>query len=162
MDYTKIFNEYNYTENIDNRFPETDKQMSIPLIILDGWYNSKKFEKSFKHALIKQNSFFYVLKFNILKKLQEKKLIEDIPEEIITPYITFHVNEFTYPNLCYCKYNGLVISNYKIDYSPGYIAFILNDLINFPILNRTTSNYIREIRHICYEEYIKLQKILKN
>ena len=56
------------------------------------------------------------LKFNILKTILEKKLVEDIAEENIAPYVTFYVNDLTYPNLKYCKFNGEIISKYNIDY----------------------------------------------
>ncbi len=161
MSYTKILEEYVYTNEVDNKFPDSDLKISKPLIILDGWYTEKKFEKNYKYALIKQNTFLYVLKFNIMNSILENKLADDISEENIAPYITFYVNDLTYPNLKYCKLNGEIVSNYNIDYSPGYIAFTINDSLILPILSRTTSNHIRKIRQICNEEYIKLQNKIK-
>lgn len=161
MSYKNILDEYTYSETIDNRFPDSDQKITKPLIVLDGWYTDIKFEKNYKHALIKPNTFLYVLKFNILKTILEKKLVEDIAEENIVPYVTFYVNDLTYPNLKYCKFNGEIISKYNIDYSPGYIAFILNDSLIFRILSKTLSSNIREIRKVCNEEYMKLQQIIK-
>lgn len=163
-DYIKLFNDYFYTENIVNNYPKSEIVISRPLIVLDGWYLGKgKPNDSIIYAYIKENSFLFVLKYNILKRLLELNLInqQEINEVNITPYIGMSKINIAFPSLVYYKYHGAIIDDYKFEFSRGYVSITINEILIYPILPRTNSNQMWQISEICKDEMRKLKQKLK-
>ena len=164
INFKEKFEKYNYTLNVNNIFPNSNKKFKKPLILLDGWYNNKVAKKDFKYAYIKEDSFLYVLKFNIIKKFIENNLINlnDLTEDNLTPHLIVVILYYTYPKLVYYKNQGTIINDYKIEISPGYISLLLNNSSSiFNIFTKFNSNKMYEMYNICNEEIKLLMKNLE-
>lgn len=163
FNYEQIFDNYNHTIQFNNKHPELERQLSKPLILLDGFHNDVFDKYRMVSAYVKIDSFLYVLKYNILKILLEKNLIDpnELNENNLLPIIIFPVNIIDYPNLVYHRHNGEIINQYRLDWCPGYYAFIFNEIILFKII-KTLSNYKFEIAEICSNEFQKLTNSLKD
>jgi len=150
---------YKINYKFDNTHPELQKKSSNPLILLNGFFNQDIDKYRIVNANIKINSFCYILKFNILKKLLDLGYIKN-DECDMNCYISFHVSELDYPRLIYFRHDGEIIKKFKLEWSPGYFSFSFNDTLLFRIL-RTVSNYTKEIVSICNEEISNCIKSLQ-
>jgi hypothetical protein len=116
--YKGLFDSYKIIDKCDDK-----------IIKLYVWWGEKS-------VLIKQNSYLYCFKYNLLKKFLSKNLIDDtdLDERQLTPHLEITTSAKPRNEEKYKKYDNMKINKINVMYETNFIFLNIDDSVHYTLI----------------------------